>query len=1157
MARGKFVHLHAHSQYSLLDGASRVKDMIARAADCDMPGMAITDHGVMYGAAEFYYEAKKAGIKPILGMEAYVAFGDRRDKSPARTGKNYGHLILLAKNQTGYENLVKLNTIGHLEGYYHKPRIDREVLKEFSEGLVALSACIGGQVPQMVLQNRFQEAEDLALWHKSVFGDDFYLEVQDHGLAEQHTVNRVFQELSDRLGINLIATNDSHYTRAEDVNAHDALICIGTGQFVSDVNRKMSYGKDFYIKSAEEMYTVFHDLPQACRNTLEVWQKCNVILEMGRTRLPAYDVPEGFTAETYMIDLAWKGLKQRYVTVTPELEERLNFELGIISQMGFPAYFLIVGDFINWAKAQGIPVGPGRGSAAGSLVAYCLGITDLDPVKYNLLFERFLNPERVSMPDIDVDFCIERRGEVIKYVREKYGADRVSQIVTYNTLKAKAAIKDVARVMGIPFGEANDLCKKVPDELNITLEQATAEGTELYAEMQRNPNVAKVIDMAKRLEGLTRNTSIHAAGVLISDAPLDTVVPLTRLDKGGDAEGGVSTQYEQKYLEMLGMLKMDFLGLRNLTMIGRALDMIEKNHGVRVDFSNQDFTDPKAYELMRSGDTVGIFQVESEGMTKLIRRLQPTCFEDVSAILALYRPGPLQSGYVDKYVDRRHGREKIEYPHPLLEPILKDTYGTMVYQEQIMQIAQVLAGYTLGGADLLRRAMGKKKLEEMAKQRAAFLEGCAVTGVDETLANTIFDDMEKFSEYCFNRAHTAAYAVLTYQTAYLKAHYPHEYMAALLSSYIGSMDKIQLTVLDCKHMGIDVLPPDVNSSGSDFTVTAEGIRFGLGAVKNAGLAAVEEICRKRGLAGGRFKDPFDFFEKVDQKVVNKRCIESLVLCGAFDSFAAAGEKLDRAQYLGANLDSLADWASDQQKGASAGQFSLFAGMEDIIAPPRPSMIDLPSMDPAEALKAEKDLIGLYLSGHPLNYLPTKLQWHTTATAKSLENVVEARHVVVGGLVQGTRKITTKKGDMMMTGKIEDFTGIIDWVMFPKSYDTYGSYIGEDAKVLMKGKFSKGNDDRQQLEVEHVWELGNLISCHVTLPQGVDGAYLVGIKEIFKAHKGDVPVVLHFDDRTEEVVVGDQFWVERSPELQARLDLAFKDQGRVKWHEPRPLLAGVG
>ncbi|MBU6429382.1 MAG: DNA polymerase III subunit alpha, partial [Cyanobacteria bacterium REEB65] len=607
-----------------------------------------------------------------------------------------------------------------------------------------------------------------------------------------------------------------------------------------------------------------------------------------------------------------------YGNPPPEhVEERLRYELSVITSMGFPAYFLIVWDFIAWAKNNGIPVGPGRGSAAGSLVAYCLGITELDPVRYNLLFERFLNPERVSMPDIDVDICIDRRNEVIRYTREKYGEDRVAQIVTFSTLKAKAAIKDVARVMELPFAESNELAKKVPDEINITLDQAIEKSGELRQAMEDSERITEILDMAKKLEGLTRTTSIHAAGVIIAEEPIAKLVPLQRLKDGDD--GGVATQYEQKYCEALGLLKMDFLGLRNLTMIGKALDMIEKNHGVRPDFSDQDFTDPKAYELLQRGESVGIFQVESEGMTKLLKRLKPTCFEDISAVLALYRPGPLESGYVDEYVERKQGKAKIEYPHPALEPILKDTYGTMVYQEQIMQIAQVLAGYSLGGADLLRRAMGKKKKEEMDKQRSIFLEGCAKNDVDTATATDIFSKMEKFSEYCFNRAHTAAYGVLTYQTAYLKAHYPAEYMAALLTSLVGSLDKIMLTILDCHRMGLRVLPPDVNSSETDFSVVAGDIRFGLGAVKNVGLAAVEEILRKRGVAGGRFQDLYDFFERLDYKIVNKKCLESLILCGALDSFGC-----DRASLLGddgANLETLCEWASRVQKGASSNQVS--------------------------------------------------------------------------------------------------------------------------------------------------------------------------------------------------------------------------------------------
>ncbi|MEB3236876.1 MAG: DNA polymerase III subunit alpha [Candidatus Sericytochromatia bacterium] len=1148
-----FVHCHVHSQYSLLDGASRIKDLVARAVETEMGALAVTDHGVMYGAVEFYKEAKEKGIKPLIGMEAYVANGDRRVRAVQGNGKAYGHLVLIAKNEVGYQNLVKLNTIGHLEGYYHKPRIDAEVLEEFHEGLIALSACIGGQVPALVLQGRHQEALDKALWYKSVFGDDFYLEVQDHGLAEQRTVNQAFRELSERTGIQLAATNDSHYTQPGDTRAHDALICIGTGRNLNDTSRKMAYGPDFYVKSPREMAEVFHDLPEALQNTLRIAEKVDLKLDMGRNRLPVFEVPEGMTAETYLVELAWQGLRDRYDRVTPELEFRLKFELDTVIKMGFPAYFLIVWDFIAWAKRSGIPVGPGRGSAAGSLVAYCLGITELDPVKYNLLFERFLNPERVSMPDIDVDFCIDRRGEVIRYVRDKYGDSRVAQIVTFNTLKAKAAIKDVGRVMGLSFSETNDLCKKVGDDLGVTLDDASREGTELASVMDRDERVAELVGLAKRLEGLSRNTSVHAAGVIIAEDPLEQLVPLTRLDRDKGDEGGLVTQYEQKYLEMLGLLKMDFLGLRNLTMIGRALELVKRNHPDRVpDFSNQDFTDPAVYELLRRGDTIGVFQVESEGMTKLIRQLQPTNFEDISAILALYRPGPLQSGYVDEYVDRKHGRKAIDYPHPALEPILKDTYGTMVYQEQIMQIAQVLGNYSLGGADMLRRAMGKKKAEEMAKQRATFLDGCLANQVDETVANDIFDKMTKFSEYCFNRAHTAAYAVLTYQTAYMKAHFPREYMAALLSSYAGNTDKIMVTVHNCRQMGIPVLPPDVSSSDADFSVVPEGIRFGLASVKNVGLPAVEAIQRARAeRPGGRFTDLFDFLEDLDLKIVNRRCLESLIEAGACDGF---GEP--RAHML-AHLETVMSWAQAQAREGHANQASLFGDLSAVTALPRPILERVPPGDPQETLRAEKELVGLYLSAHPLDHLPCRLDWHVTATVADLAAVASERPVVLGGILQGCRRIITKKGDAMMAGKLEDFTGTLDFVVFPKAYARMESLLQEDARLLIKGRYSGSEDERPQVEVEEATELAALRSLHLTIPAGTPGNRMVVLKDTLRQHKGSDPVVLHIVGTDRQVVAGDGFWVQQSDSLDralAQLGAGNAHPITHRWVDPRPLLA---
>jgi DNA polymerase-3 subunit alpha len=1139
----QFVHCHVHSEYSLLDGASRIGELVKRAAKYDMPALALTDHGVMYGAVEFYRKAKETGVKPIVGMEAYLAPGSRSDRSPNKTGKNYSHLVLLAKNRTGYTNLVKLNTLGHLEGFYHKPRIDKEILAQHSEGLIALTACLGGEVPQHILKSRFAEAEESASWFKGVFGDDFYLELQNHGLPEQHRVNGAMLELSERLGIQVAATNDSHFTAPEDMRAHEALLCIQTGKSLLDPTRTMHYGPDFYLKTGDEMAEVFHDMPQALHATLEIAQKCNLILDFGRSRLPHYEVPPGHTTETYLNKLAWEGLKTRYDEITPELEQRLRYELGIIEQMGFAAYFLIVWDFINFAKTHGIQVGPGRGSAAGSLIAYCLRITNIDPVKYNLLFERFLNPERVSMPDIDVDFCIERRNEVIEYVGQKYGRDKVSQIITYGTLGAKAAIKDVGRVLELNFNDTNRLTKMVPEELGISLGDASKEGSELHAEALKDPKVAEILELGKKLEGMVRNTSLHAAGVIISQMPLDEIVPLQRVGKGD--EEGVSTQYEQKYCEMMGLLKMDFLGLRNLTMIAKAITNMRERYGVEYDLNSQDFTDPKVFELLQAGHTVGIFQVESEGMTKLVKRLQPTNFEDISAILALYRPGPLQSGYVDEYVDRKHGRKEIDYPHPDLVPILQDTYGTMVFQEQIMQIAQEIAGYTLGQADLLRRAMGKKKPEEMAKQREIFLKGAAERQVDEAIANDLFDKMTKFSEYCFNRAHTAAYAVLTYQTAYLKAHYPAEYMAALMSSLLGSQDKILLCINDCRRMGIKVLPPDVNSSKSDFTVTDDGIRFGLGAIKNVGLGAIEAIIEARARQeGGRFTDLYHFCAEVDLKHVNKRCVESLIRAGACDGFEA-----HRSQLIAA-LDDAVERASRKQRDEAIGQISLFGGAIALAAE-NPSLPDVPPFEPEDQLAMEKELMGFYVSGHPLQTVPVKLEWHTSHTLSQLAGLTDNKPVIVGGLLLQTRRMVTKSGNFMLAGRLEDFTDQVDVVAFPEAFETYGPLLHDDAKILIKGKYSN-RDDRPQVMISQVFPLNAMPSLHLHLPETASPQMLTVIAQTLRGHAGDIPVILHVENQRQQVVTSDAFWIQRSPDLEAALGNLLSE-ARVQWVEPPPTL----
>jgi len=1139
-----FVHCHVHSEYSLLDGASRTSDLVRRAAALEMPALALTDHGVMYGSIEFYKEAKGAGIKPLIGMEAYVATGSRTDRTPSAEGKPYGHLVLLARDAEGYRNLARLNTAGHLEGFYHKPRIDREILRERSAGLIALTACMGGEIPKLIRQGKFDQAEESARWYQETFGEHFYLELQDHGFAEQRQVNRALVELGERLGIELVATNDSHFTHPDDMRSHQALLCIQTGKSLLDPNRRLLYGPEYYLKSAAQMAEIFRDHPRALANTLAIAEKCDVKFEFGKSILPHFPVPEGHTPESYLRDLAHRGARERYGDSVPaEILERLEFELGIVIQMGFASYFLIVWDFIHFAKSSQIQVGPGRGSAAGSLVAYCLRITNIDPVKYGLLFERFLNPERVSMPDVDIDFCIDRRGEVIQYVTEKYGRDKVSQIITYGTLGAKAAIKDIGRVLELNFNDTNRLTKMVPEELNITLAAATAEGTELAREAEREPKVAEILELGRKLEGMVRNTSIHAAGVIIARDPLADMVPLQRVGKDDE---GVSTQFEQKYCEMLGLLKMDFLGLRNLTMLSRAIEHIERRHGFRFDLNSQDFTDPKVYQFLQTGATVGVFQIESEGMTKLVRKLKPTSFEDISAILALYRPGPLQSGYVDEYVARKHGKSPIEYPHPDLIPILQDTYGTMVYQEQIMQIAQVMAGYSLGQADLLRRAMGKKKKEEMDQQRSVFLAGTRERNISDEIANDLFDKMTKFSEYCFNRAHTAAYAVVTYQTAYLKCHYPAEYMAALMSSLLSSQDKILLCLQDCRRMGIAVLPPDVNTSGADFTPTDEGIRFGLGAIKNVGLAAIDAIVEAREkLDGKRFRDLFEFCAKVDLKQVNRRCIESLIRAGALDSLGG-----HRAQYFAA-LDAALESAQRQQRDEAVGQFSLFGAVSGPALVERPSLPDVPPIPVEEQLASEKELLGFYVSGHPLRQVPVKLDWHVTNTLSQVASLGDNKPVVVGGLLTQVRKLVTKSGNQMLAARLEDFTDQVDIVAFPEAFEQHGQHLFEEAKILIKGKVSL-RDERLQIMVSQVWPLEAMPSLHLHLAPGTPGQQLALVSQSLRQHPGTLPVIFHFDHAGEQVVAAEGFWVSRDETLEQTLQKLLGTE-RVRWFEPPPRL----
>ena len=1305
---GQFVHLHVHSEYSLLDGANRTGRMVKHVAELGQPAIALTDHGVMYGALEFYCEAKKKGIKPIIGCELYVC-KDRRDRSShGKTSPNRTfHLIALAKDLTGYRNLVKMVSTSHLEGYYYKPRIDYELLEQYNEGIVLLSGCLGSEIPQKILAGDIDGAYARAQWFKQLRGNDFYFELQDHGFDEQHRVNQVLIEFSKELGVKLVASNDAHYTCHEDYKTHDALVCIQSGKLISDPN-KLYKTDQFYIKSGSEMADIFRDHPEALDNTLEVAGKCNVLIELGRPQLPQYPLPEGHTETSYLAKLTWDGAARRYAELTDTIRERIQYELDMITRMGFPGYFLIVWDFIAWAKSQEIEVGPGRGSAAGSIVAYCLGITDLDPLPYNLLFERFLNPERVSMPDIDVDFCIERRGEVIKYVQQKYGAERVAQIVTFGTLGAKAAIKDTGRVLEFPFAETNRLCKLVPAELNITLENACKEGSELDAASKADPQVGELLNMARKLEGYVRNTGIHAAGVVISQEPLDTLVPLQRAGK--DDSGFVSTQYEQKYLEMMGLLKMDFLGLRNLTMVAKALRFIKQFHGITIDWSAIPMDDPKTYELLRSGDAVGIFQLESDGMRKLVYQLQPSTFEDLAALLALYRPGPLQSGMVEDFINRKHGRAAIEYPHHSLEPILKDTYGTCltgdtlvidaisgksirldavrnrdhllvegiddtltpsvarvthffdqgvkqifeltladgrsikatadhrfltangwtelqhlevghfvgtpvkhyglndfeftqanafhhgslralpaldpdnsalkvapsgsmselqrlsrvrwiaitsiepagkapvyditvesvnnfiangfyvhncIYQEQVMQIAQIYGGYSLGQADLLRRAMGKKDGAEMARQKATFLEGATKLSHPEDKATALFDNLAKFAEYGFNKSHSAAYAVITFRTAYLKANYPIEYMCALLSSVMGTQEKVQLYIHNCNQMGIKVLPPDINTSSTDFVVHKNAIRIGMCAVKNVGENAVEAILEARQKLGD-FSDLYQFCEEVDLKVVNKRCLESLIKAGAFDSLNG-----HRAQLLAA-LDEAVERGVRQQKERSSGQISLFSVMDTTgggsgFSSPKPNLPTVPPLPPDEALTMEKELLGVYVSGHPLQVHAKSLTLYNTHLLASAEDIPDSTTVVIGGMLTATRKATTKKGAPMMSGTFEDLTGTIEIIFFPEAYEKHWQLLKDDARLLIKGKLSN-RDDEIKILASHVKPLDNLPILHLTLKQQVEGGFLVALRKLLSQFAGETPVVFHFPHLAETVVAGEAHRIEPGEQL---------------------------
>ena len=948
-----FVHLHVHTEYSLLDGASRIKELVQRTKELGMDSIAITDHGVMYGAIAFYKEAMAQGIHPIIGCEVYVAPQSRHERAEV-DGVRYYHLILLAENEIGYRNLVRLVSLANIEGYYYKPRVDKDLLRQYHEGIIALSACVAGEIPRSILRGDPERTDEILAEYVDIFGrDNFFLELQDHGLPEEKTVNHALRDLSKKHDIGLVATNDIHYVRAEDSEFHDILLCVQTGRTINDPNRMRFSGPDYYLKSEAEMTAIFHDYPGAVENTAKIAARCRVDFTFGELQLPFYPIPEKFADDdAYLRTLCEERLPERYSEITNEIRLRLDYELGVIHGMGYASYFLIVWDFINYARGHGVAVGPGRGSAAGSIVAYLLGITNIDPLRYALLFERFLNPERVSMPDIDIDFDDINRGRVISYVKERYGEDHVAQIATFGTMGAKGAIRDVGRVLEMSFSEVSNITKLVPSELNITIDRALKESADFRRLYDEDESVRRVIDLARKIEGLPRNTSIHAAGVVIAKEPLTNHVPVWI------SEGTLVTEFDKDDVEALGLLKMDFLGLRTLSIIEDALKNIRKSHGIDIDIDNIPLEDDLTAQMLCDGDTGAVFQMESAGMTNLVKDLQPKGFVDLIPTVALYRPGPLGSGMVTDFIDGLHGKKEVVYMHPLLEPILKETFGVVLYQEQVMQIVQVLAGFTLGQADLLRRAMGKKKHELLMAQKESFLAGCANNGIDAPLANHIFDLLTHFADYGFNKSHSASYGLLAWQTAYLKAHYPVEFMAGVLTSIMDKTDKIPVYIRLCHQMKIRILPPDINSSAATFSIERGAIRFGLAAVRNVGENAIAVLEHVRE-EGGPFRSLVDFCTRVDLRILNKRAIESLIKCGAFDSLG-----IDRNHLL-ASLNAAVTDAARRQRDLLSGQIGLFGDEAMAEIQQIGDFDDVPLCTPRERLIWEKEATGFYITGHPL------------------------------------------------------------------------------------------------------------------------------------------------------------------------------------------------
>ncbi|MEE0752902.1 DNA polymerase III subunit alpha [Frisingicoccus sp.] len=1107
-----FTHLHVHTEYSLLDGSNKIKELVAQTKALGMDSVAITDHGVMYGVIDFYRAAQAAGIRPIIGCEVYVAPNSRFDKAGQQDNK-YNHLVLLAENNTGYHNLMKLVSRGFTEGFYYKPRVDMELLREYHEGIIALSACLAGVVPEYIQKGLYEDAKQKALELEEVFGKgNFFLELQDHGIPAQKTVNQSLLRMSQETGIDLVATNDIHYTYAEDEKSHDILLCIQTGKKVADEDRMRYEGGQYYVKSEEEMRKLFPYAKAACDNTQRIAERCQVTIEFGKYKLPEFPVPEGYDAWSYLNELTWTGLNRRYENPDETLKKRLEYELNTIKNMGFVDYFLIVWDFIHYAKSQGIAVGPGRGSAAGSLVSYCLEITDLDPIKYSLLFERFLNPNRVTMPDIDVDFCYERRQEVIDYVVEKYGKDRVVQIVTFGTMAARGVIRDVGRVLDLPYAQVDSVAKMIPAELNMTIDLALKKNPELKRTYEQDAVIHELIDMSKRLEGLPRHTSTHAAGVVISPKAVDEYVPLSR-----GVDDCVTTQFTMTTLEELGLLKMDFLGLRTLTVIQNAVKLINRRRETPLDIYDIDSADPKVYEMIAAAKTEGVFQLESGGMKGFMKELKPSSLEDIIAGISLYRPGPMD--FIPRYIKGKQNQSSIVYDCPELEEILAPTYGCIVYQEQVMQIVMKLAGYDLGRSDLVRRAMSKKKADVMAKEREYFVygnealnvPGCIARGIDEKIANKIFDEMTDFAKYAFNKSHAAAYTIVSYQTAWLKYYYPVEFMAALMTSVIDNPTKVAEYIMECRKMNIKLLPPDINEGERDFSVSDGNIRYALSAIKSVGRSVIDSIVRER-TERGPFASLKDFIERLSGKEVNKRTVESFIKSGAMDCF-----HVTRRQLMMVYVQVM-DQVNQERKKSMTGQMSLF----DFVSEEEKAEFDVhyPNVgeyDKELKLAFEKEVLGVYISGHPLEEYGKFLMKNVTAVTTDFylddetgaARVRDNQSAVIGGMITSKTVKVTKNNQLMAFVSLEDLVGTVEVIIFPRDYEKYQQYLGEDQKIYIRGRVSASDDQQAKLVCEKILPFDE-IPKEIWIKFDSKAAYMereAGLYQIVEAESGPDRIVI--------------------------------------------------